>query len=140
LIAALWGLTNLTLSLTKELNTLRDRVLQAGDEKCRLTFAHRKLIATNDWLPTLLSLILVSFGFAFVVLTFPTMVEGSTSPLTYCVAYVGFIPAFVGVMWTIAGFKDWKAMQKALCEAGKAEVGNLARDSKSGSVTPPATG
>lgn len=100
IVMSLWGLTTLTLNLTKEINAIRDKILTGMDETTKLTTDHCSLMLRNDWKPYTTFLILISGSYGIITAAAPFFVDPERRILvvwltSWFVSLFGFIMALL---------------------------------------------
>jgi hypothetical protein len=116
LLAALWALCTLVLNGTKELNSIRDRILFPNNEGFLTTLPHRNLLARNDWLPLLILLNFACIAFGTVSAFSPMLL-----PHRERVLYVWALAVFVGIFaiamsatLIFTGISEWRLIRESL--------------------------
>lgn len=117
LIGALWACATLVLSLTLELNKLRDKILVGSDGGCVLGPEHRLLMIESDWIP--LGWLVVGLCFAFgamacAMLFLMSKEDRSHLAIRAVVLIVVLVSFSSGVAWKITSYRDLAAMRKEL--------------------------
>jgi hypothetical protein len=116
LVAALWALFTILLSGTKELNSLRDRIMFGGTEGVQMTPEHRKLVAENDWRPLIGLMTVASLAFGLVAAISPFLLKPTDQVLgAWILAELVALCAFAMVaVFVFTGISDWREIKKHL--------------------------
>src|SRR5258708_2462090 len=116
LLAALWALCTIVLTGTKELNSIRDRIMFADAEGFLATLQHRKLLAWNDWLPLqiLMNAACVAFAAVSIILLILLNIGGWTFWVIAIV--VAVITCGMSLALVVTGIGEWRLICQCLRE------------------------
>ena len=117
LVASIWASVNTLIAGYTAVNGTRDRVITGyTDEGVRLTFAHRRIMYRNDWLPMKVGLAAVSLAFAGFIVFLPELAAEPERLRPVCyVASLLPVGSFLG--FAILGLSDRRLMLTTVAAA-----------------------
>ena len=119
LVGAMWACASLIYTVTKDLNTMRDKVVTGFADGAWLTLPHRDHMMVADWLPYAISVFIVCIGFGCFALWVPTLLPATAAskrakPVSRFVACFAFI---IIIVWAPGAIRDWRLMQQEVAAA-----------------------
>jgi hypothetical protein len=132
LLAALWALCSLVHSGTKELNSIRDRILFPDAGGFRATLPHRNLLARNDWLPLLILLNFACIAFGVVSALSPLLLaHGKRGFYAWVLAiFVGIFAFAMSATLILTGISEWRLISRECLESSQLPEEAAAKESR----------
>lgn len=127
LVGALWACTTLTLTVTCELNRIRNVILLGHDDGQAIPVSLRAHMMYHDWLPILGCIISACLGFSAISAYSPNFlaVKDQTASAWSIAIGVGVYTFLMAAIWIPTACSDWKIMKEAIRKDSQSPIEQL---------------